>query len=128
MIQKPMVPADGSRVLDPLGNDRSPRELSCVPSMVPGGTSVPPAPSSTLEVPLPMVPQCGKAEPSLALCLAPHPFGVTYRLQGPTDQNNPTAPELAHRRLFCPWCDWTRLRMAGREDTRPDQNKAKDLA
>jgi hypothetical protein len=44
------------------------------------------------------------------LCTAPHPFGVFYRLQGPNDDDARMAPQRKPRRLFCPRCDFAKLR------------------
>jgi len=50
----------------------------------------------------------------LPLCPRPHPFGVAYRLQGISDDMHPTSSVRTPYRLFCPYCDFERLRLRGR--------------
>lgn len=57
-----------------------------------------------------------KQDEPLGLCPRPHPFGATYRLQGLNDDDGPQSPNRKPRHLFCPWCDFDRLRMRDRSN------------
>lgn len=68
-----------------------------------------------------------RSESSEPLCPRRHPHGprVKFRLQALSDRNGHQAGKPS--RLFCPWCDWKRLRESGRDEADDLRNVGSDL-